>query len=127
MIIGIGTDLLQVARIREMYENTSGQFEAFFRRSFTLGEQAEAAQRPDPVRYYAGRFAGKEAVVKCLELDGSDFRLEEIEILTRESGKPTVTLSGKTQEKARNLGVSAIQLSLSHETDYTVAFAVAEG
>jgi phosphopantetheine--protein transferase-like protein len=124
MVIGVGTDILSTQRIRNILE---GDSEAFIRASFTTKEKEEASGRDAPVAYYATRFAGKEAVFKCFGIDGSEIKLNEIEILGSETEQPKVTLLGKTKEIAVKKGVKDVRISLSYETAYAVAFAIALG
>jgi holo-[acyl-carrier protein] synthase len=120
MILGVGTDLLSVERMRRVVEDP-GVDSAFLRRTFTAREREEARRRPDPILYLASRFAGKEAVFKALGLAGDHVRLDEIEILNDAIGRPTVTLHG---ELKRHAGEATVDLSLSSETEYCLAFAV---
>ena len=125
MVAGVGTDLLSIERIRRAVEDPAVD-SAFLVRTFTERERAEARLRPDPVLYFATRFAGKEAVFKCLGLDGGWVRLDEIEILNAENGQPFVVLTGEFRRKAELNGIADIHISLSHDTDYALAFAVAQ-
>lgn len=81
----------------------------------------------DPALFFATRFAGKEAVFKCFGIDGGSIRLNEIEILTADSGVPRVSLFGALREIAGQKGITAIQISLSYDSEYAVAFALAQG
>ena len=125
MVAGVGTDLLSIDRIRRAVEDPAVD-SPFLVRTFTERERAEARLRPDPVLYFATRFAGKEAVFKCLGLDGGRVRLDEIEILNAENGQPFVVLTGEFRRKAELNGIADIHISLSHDTDYALAFAVAQ-
>ena len=122
MILGIGTDILNIQRIRDILD---GDSDAFVQQSFTIKEQEEALSRPDSVSYYATRFAGKEAVFKCFGID-EDIRINEIEILSLGTGQPQVTLSGKVKAIATKKGIKHVQLSLSYDADHAIAFAVAQ-
>lgn len=123
MVMGVGTDILAIERIRNSLD---GGVDTFIGRVFTEEERREAAERQDPVAYYALRFAAKEAVFKCFGIDGNNIRLNEIEILGTELEQPRVALHGKFAEIAAQKGIRDIQLSLSYETEYAVAFAVAQ-
>jgi len=123
MVIGVGTDILKIQRIRDGL----GGGEAFLKKSFTPREREQARQRSDPALFYATRFAGKEAVFKCFGVDGGDVRLNEIEILGSDTGQPQVSLLGKALDIAAQKGIRNIQISLSYDTEYAVAFALAEG
>ena len=122
MILGVGTDILNMQRIHDILEDQS---DSFVRRVFTAREREQAAGSPDPVSYFATRFSGKEAVFKCFGIHG-DVRLSDIEILDGETGQPYVTLSGQLGGVASDKGIRDVLISLSYDTDYVVAFAVAQ-
>lgn len=123
MILGIGTDLLHTKNLNSV---CLVRGDAFLRATYTQAEQAAAAARESPFWYYATRFAGKEAVFKCLGLPPNGVCLAEIEILNDANGAPYVTLHGGLAERAREKGVGSVQISLSYDTDYAQAFAVAQ-
>jgi phosphopantetheine--protein transferase-like protein len=124
MVIGVGTDILKIERIRN---GMGGDSDAFLKKSFTSRERAQASERPDPALYYATRFAGKEAIFKCFGVGGDDVRLDDIEILGAGSGAPEVALFGRARDIARQKGISGLRVSLSYDGEYAVAFALAEG
>lgn len=123
MVTGVGTDILSMKRFRNVLE---GDSDAFVNKVFTEKERRQASESPDRVAYLATRFSGKEAVFKCFDIHGN-VRLGEIEVLDTETGQPHVTLLGEFTRIAGEKGVRHIHISLSYETDYAVAFAVAEG
>lgn len=123
MVTGVGTDILSMKRFRDVLDADS---EAFVGKVFTGKEREQAAKSPDRVAYLATRFSGKEAVFKCFGIHGN-VRLSEIEVLDGETGQPRVTLLGELVRIAGEKGVRNVHVSLSYETDYAVAFAVAEG
>ena len=123
MIIGIGTDILKIQRIRDIQ---AGSNDPFFKKIFSEKEKEQASLRPDPILYYATRFAGKEAVFKSIGIDANDVRLNEIEILGMETGQPQVTLYGNLKEIAAKKGITNFLISLSYENDYSVAFVIAQ-
>lgn len=126
MVLGVGTDILLIDRLRcnpsDLADNAP-----FLLKTFTTAERQAAAERADPVLYLSTRFAGKEAVFKTLGTDDSHVRLDQIEILNSDCGQPQVTLSGRMKELADARGITDIQLSLSFDTDYAIAFAIAQG
>jgi holo-[acyl-carrier protein] synthase len=124
MILGIGIDILNIERMRGVLETDSG---SFVTKVFTKKEREQVSDHPDPVAYFATRFAGKEAVFKCFGIDGSGIRLSEIEIRGGETEQPQVRLLGKFREIAEKKSVKNIQISLSYDTNYAVAFAIAQG
>jgi holo-[acyl-carrier protein] synthase len=109
-------------RIRNIYAN---QDDPFFLKSFSEKEKEESSGHKDPVIYFSMRFAGKEAVIKCMGIDES-IRLSEIEILSTETGRPIVALTGAVKAIAEKKGIKNVTISLSHDGDYTIAFAIAE-
>jgi holo-[acyl-carrier protein] synthase len=121
-VIRVGTDLIEIARIRRSLD----RYASFRDRCFTAAEQAYCDSRSNPAESYAGRFAGKEAVGKALGFGvARAFAWREVEIAGRP--KPGVTLSGRLQAWAERVGAGAIDLSMSHSRELATAVAVAEG
>jgi holo-[acyl-carrier protein] synthase len=119
-VIAVGTDLIEIARIRRSLERYTG----FRDRCFTHAEQEYCDSRANPAESYAGRFAGKEAVGKALGFGvARAFAWKEIEIVGRP--KPSVRLSGRAAAIAEHLGVRAIDLSMTHSRELAQAVAVA--
>jgi holo-[acyl-carrier protein] synthase len=119
MILGIGTDIVEVERIDAILEKYSARF---LDRYFTPREKEYALSRAGASRTVAGRFAAKEAVSKAL---GTGFKgnlsMKDIEIINDTLGKPQVILSPHIQEHFHN---PKILISISHEQKYAVAFAL---
>lgn len=128
MIVGIGSDLVDIRRIQKTIETYGDKF---LNRIFTPAERARAeGLEPDKKgAYYAKRYAAKEAVSKAM---GSGIgRLagwQEIETLNNDAGAPAVHLSGQTAESLRVLaGTDArVFISLSDEYKYAMATVVIE-
>ena len=119
-MIHVGTDLIEIGRIRRSLE----RYERFRDRCFTPAEQAYCESRPNPAESYAGRFAGKEAVGKALGFGvARAFAWKEIEIVGRP--KPSVRLSGRLAALAKRNGVREIDLSMTHSRELAQAVAVA--
>jgi holo-[acyl-carrier protein] synthase len=119
-VIHVGTDLIEIARIRRSLERYAG----FRDRCFTAAEQEYCESRANPAESYAGRFAGKEAVGKALGFGvARAFAWKEIEIVGRP--KPSVQLSGRAAAIAEARGVRAIDLSMTHSRELAQAVAVA--
>lgn len=119
MVVGVGTDLVDLDRFREAAERTPG----ILTRYFTDDEQAYAERRRDPTERYAARFAAKEAVMKALGVGLGACEMAEIEVVRDEdSGAPDLVLHGKAAALATERGVSAWHISLTH-TD-TAAHAI---
>ena len=126
MIIGIGTDLCQISRIRKILDR-EGPEGSFFRRAFTAAEQAEALARHDLAAFYAARFAVKEAVFKAVAPQtktGFDLRL--VESLHREDGSPYINITDALLPHLREAGVIRLHLSVTTEGDMAQAFVIAE-
>jgi holo-[acyl-carrier protein] synthase len=126
MIIGTGTDIVEVARVSQALARHSGAFEA---KVFTVAERLVAeGLRKSADQYFAGRWAAKEAIVKALGTGfGPECGWQDIEILNDDRGKPIVTLSGDGATHADTLGIRSWHLSISHEKHYACAMAIAEG
>lgn len=125
MIVGVGTDIIEIARLRSSIERYGSHF---LDHVYTQEEQAAAnAKGENRFAFYAGRWAAKEAISKAL---GTGFTAKcqwtGICVLNDEAGKPAVTLSGVTAETAANLGIKTIHISISHEKAYACATAIAE-
>jgi holo-[acyl-carrier protein] synthase len=117
--VRVGVDLIEIERVR----NALGRHgESFKRRCFTDEEIAYCDSKPNPPQHYAGRFAAKEAVGKALG-SGVYFTWKEIEVRGRP--KPGVHLSGRTAKWAEKVGVTQIELSMTHSRELAAAVAVA--
>jgi holo-[acyl-carrier protein] synthase len=118
-MVGVGTDLIEIERIRRAL----ARYEGFRERCFTEAERAYCDSRPNPAESYAGRFAGKEAVGKALGFGvARAFAWKEIEIVGRP--KPAVRLSGRLAARAAALGGVAVDLSMTHSRELAHAVAV---
>ena len=116
-MISVGTDLIEIERIRRALERHAG----FRERCFTEAERAYCDSKPNPAQHYAARFAGKEAVGKAIGV-GVHFTWKEIEIAGRP--KPGVRLSGKTRAWAERTAAGQIDLSMTHSKELAAAIAV---
>ena len=115
----VGTDLIEIQRIREALE----RYDGFRNRCFTAAERAYCDRRPNPAQHYAVRFAGKEAVGKALGFGVARlFAWQEIEIAGRP--KPSVRLSGRIEAWSRRVGAGPIDLSMSHSRELASAVCV---
>ena len=124
MIIGIGTDIVETARIAKMLKEHGDSFKS---KIFTNAEIEESVKRGDGSQYFAGRWAAKEAMSKALGCGfGAKCGWKDIEILNNEDGKPEVTLKDTALNTAEGLGVSGFHVSISHEEHYACANVVIE-
>lgn len=120
-IIGLGVDLADISRI----ERVLSRYPRFARRCFTAHEREYAERFAKPSRRYAARFAGKEAVMKSLGTGYRRVRWRDIEITG--GGKPTVNLAGTAEARAEQLGVTHIEVAITHTDAEALVFAVALG
>ena len=122
MIIGIGTDIVEIERIREMIERHGDHF---LNRCFTPNEIEYANRHRDSTVRFAGRWAAKEAVVKAL---GTGFvqgiTFHDIEVVSLHTGQPTVQLSGKALQISQQLKIVEVKLTISHAREYATATAI---
>ena len=121
-MIGIGIDLVDVQRFREVLQRR----EKISARLFTENELAYCHAAADPSERMAVRFAAKEAVMKALGIGLGSVRFREIEITKDSLGRPNITLHGTAAQMAANTGVRQWHLSLSHTGSVAEAFVVAE-
>ena len=124
MVIGLGTDLTEIARVRKSIERFG---ERFLARVFTPGEIAYCQARAGFAESFAARFAAKEAAAKALGTGISrGVSWKEMEV-TREPGQaPRMLLHGRAAERAAGLGVTHISLSLTHTREMAMAVVVME-
>ncbi len=124
MIKGIGTDILEVARVEKALARTS----KLASRILTAKELLEFQKSAQAARFLAKRFAAKEAVVKALGTGiGHGVSWQHIEIDKDPLGKPLITLNGGALDRSKMLGVTRCFLSYSDEREYIVAMVVLEG
>ena len=119
MIVGIGIDIIEVARVREVLERTP----RFRERVFTAAERAYCDNRGAvAAQHYAARFAAKEATLKALHTGWrGGISWQDVEIASRESGAPYLILHGPVLELFNSAGATATHLSLSHTTEHALA------
>ena len=125
MILGIGTDLAEVDRIRTAIQRFGGRFT---NRIYTPAEAAYAERKANRYERYAARFAAKEAGMKAIGTGWSDgIRWQDFEVANLPSGKPTLRLHGRAREIADEMGVHEISLSLTHTASVAMAVVILEG
>ena len=116
MIIGVGIDVVDVARFAAVLDRTPRLRERLF----------TDAERALPINSLAARFAAKEAVAKALGAPAG-MQWHDAEISRLVSGRPVLTIRGTVAARARELGVARWHLSLSHDAGIASAVVVAEG
>lgn len=124
MIIAIGIDIVEIARIEESFERQGERFRA---RVFTPAEVEYCEQRPSRFASYAARFAAKEAVMKALGTGwAGGLGWCDIEVACGEKGSPTILLHGRALERFNELGARRVHVSLTHARDFAAAQAILE-
>ncbi len=122
MIVGIGVDAVDVARMREVLSRTP----SFRVRTFTDEERAYCEKMNDPTERFAVRFAAKEAVMKAMGLGLGSFGFYDCETVVAESGAPSLVLRGPALEHATARGITDWHVTLTHTAMTAIAMVVAE-
>lgn len=125
MIVGLGTDIIEIHRIADMVERHG---ENFLNRIYTSDEVTYCQKRKESNQHLAGRWAVKEAVMKALGtgfVKGIHFR--DIEVTSERSGKPILLLHGGARDRAEQLGIDQVLISISHCREYATATAIGVG
>ncbi|PWT80421.1 MAG: ACP synthase [Acidobacteria bacterium] len=122
-ILGIGTDIVECARILRMIERHG---DVFLRRVFTEHEIRYCQSKKRATEHFAGRWAAKEAILKSI---GTGLRKginwTDLEVHQDDLGKPQVRVGGTAREVMRQLHVVNIYISISHCRAYATAYALA--
>ena len=117
MILGIGIDIVEIARIRKAVGA-----DKFVQRVFTLDERSYCEQKGiHKIASYAARFAGKEAVMKAFGTGMTGGKLKDIEILPDSKGCPRVKLRGQFAQLGETIGLQDIHVSLTHVKEFAAA------
>jgi holo-[acyl-carrier protein] synthase len=124
-IIGIGTDITECLRIARMIERHG---ELFIDRVYTSEETKYCQSRKQATQHFTGRWAAKEAILKAL---GTGWRRgiswRDIEVRNEPGGKPVVAVRGGVKDVVEQLGISEIQVTISHCRTHATACAIAVG
>ncbi len=124
MIVGIGTDLLEIARIEQALARTPRLPE----RILTPAELDAFRQHARPALFLAKRFAAKEAAVKALGTGiGRGISWQHFEVSHDVLGRPLLQVQGEAAKRAVDAGISHWHLSYTDERAYVSAFVIAEG
>ena len=124
MIFGIGTDIVDVTRIKKMKS-----IDSFAKKILGDNEYLKFSKLSESkkVFFIAKQFAGKEAFAKAIGTGISgDINFKTIEILRNDEGKPIFKFPEKTQLLIDNLGIAHLHVSLSDEKEYALAFVILE-
>lgn len=121
MIIGLGTDIIEIERVRKAV--SMGNFKD---KVFTINEQSYCESRgKNSAASYAARFAAKEAFFKAIGT-GIFTRLTDVEIVNNRRGAPKIFLHGKAAALVESKGVKKISVSLSHSREFATAICIVE-
>ena len=126
MIVGLGMDLVDIARVRALLARHGERAAA---RLFTPGERAYATRSVDPARHFAARFAAKEALYKAFAGSPLARRMswQDAEVVNEADGRPTLRLHGCAAERMAELGATAAWVTLTHADHVAGATVVIEG
>jgi holo-[acyl-carrier protein] synthase len=122
MILGIGIDVVENARIADAIASQGDQF---IQKIYHAAEVDYCRTMKDPAPHFAARFAAKEAVSKAFGTGFvGQFGWKDIEVRRKASGEPFIVFHGGAAELAKRLGICSVFISLSHSDDYAVANAI---
>jgi holo-[acyl-carrier protein] synthase len=116
VIVGVGIDVVDIARFEETLE----------RRPSMRGRLFTETEQQLGIGSLAGRFAAKEALAKALGAPAG-LHWVDAEVVTESSGQPRFVLTGSVAARAEALGVASVHLSISHDAGIASAVVVAEG
>lgn len=120
MIFGIGTDIVQIAR---MQRNLDKHGDRFAQRILTEDEYSEYLEKPFQANFLAKRFAAKEAAAKAMGTGFSQgLSLQHIGVTHNDLGKPMLTFSKNAEQFILDNNITDQHVSLSDEKEYAVAF-----
>lgn len=120
-IYGIGTDIIEIDRIR----NSLNKNLRLLDKIFSEDELIVLKEKNYKSESVAGNFSAKEAVVKSIGTGLRGFNLKDVQILRNELNMPIVVPTGKFKEYLNKIGVSEIMVSISHSKNYATATAIA--
>jgi holo-[acyl-carrier protein] synthase len=121
MMRALGIDAVDIERFRRALERSP----RLSHRVFTADERADVARRSDPVPSLAARFAVREAVMKALGVGLGGFDLQDVSVVSHESGQPHVRITGRAAELASRRDISSWHLSITHTEQVAIAVVAA--
>jgi len=123
MIYGVGTDIVELARIQSIYDRFGDHF---VKRLLMKKEKILYKNNAFPARFLAMRFAAKEAIVKAIGTGFSNgIWIRDIGVINDNNGRPIVIYSQRAEKVCQKIGIRNILVSLSDEMGLILAFAVA--
>ena len=124
MVAGLGTDLIEIARIEESIARFG---ERFLTRVYTPGEIAFCQRKKNAAESFAARFAAKEAAAKALGTGISrGVGWQEIEVVRQQGERPEIVFHGRAAVRVKAMGVQHATLSLTHGRDMAMAVVILE-
>jgi holo-[acyl-carrier protein] synthase len=124
LILGIGIDRIEIARVRNVYDRHG---ERFHRRVFTDAEWMYCISRPDPASSLAARFSAKEATMKALGMGwGGGIHFRDIEVTKGRAGAPGLALHREAKRFAGARNATRFHVSLTHDRTHAMAVVVIE-
>ena len=120
-IYGIGEDQVDLKRVKRLLNKSEDKF---LKRCFTEHEIKYAKRFSDPSKRLGARFAAKEAVMKSLGKGWREISWKDIEVTG--GGKPTINTFGRASAAVKEKNIANIHISLSHENENAIAFAISE-
>lgn len=124
MILGVGLDVVETARVAHALATYGTRFAE---RVYTPAELADCAERADRVEALAARFAAKEAFLKALGTGWvRGLSLRDVEVTRGNSGPPVLRLLGGAADRVAERGVRQLHLSLSHQPGLAAAIVILE-
>lgn len=123
LIHGIGTDIVKISRIEKSLRRTEG----FAEKIFVSGEIEYCSSKAYPAQHFAANFAVKEAFIKAFGISSAPgMRFHDFILRHHEDGRPFIELGGATKKLFDEKKLKTAHVSISHDTDYAVAFVVIE-
>jgi len=121
MIVGIGVDVVDLARFERALSRTPNLKSRLF-----ADAELVSGERVLALRSLAGRFAAKEALIKALG-ESAGIRWHHMQVVSDGHGNPSFRLTDAAAQVAADRGVTAVHLSMSHDAGVAIAYVVAEG
>jgi len=123
MIVGIGCDIVE----HDTTTNLNWGSDSSIQKRIFSQKELEIYSYKTDIKFLAGRFAAKEAILKCLGTGMQDgIALPDIQIIQSDNGKPLIEPQGKFKLISDAMGISTWHISIAHSSNHSVAFAIAE-
>lgn len=123
MIIGIGCDIVNHERVEKLNWSSDSNVQ----HRILSDAENQLYQKTQDIKFIAGRFAAKEAVVKCLGTGMEDgISLTNIQILQTIEGTPQIVITGPETEMIKRKGIKSWHVSISHTDGFSIAVVIAE-